>query len=160
MRNFYKGVVSLILFSFCTFGMSACTKTPNPVLFKDVIIENLRQPYEGPNKKIQTNIIYDVSAARSILESFGFSSDTISFFDDNYFMSNDLVVIIIHTSISYEYSVEKLEQSGEKLNVILNEKIPPNVEDMLTYKGILINVAKKATVKTKTITVDVNSIKE
>ena len=160
MRIFYKGVVSLILFSFCTFGISACTKTPNPVSFKDVIIENIRQPYEGPNNKIQTDIIYDVSAVQSKLESFGFSSDTISFFDDEYFMSNDLIVIILHTSISYEYSVEKLEQSGEKLNVILNEKIPSNVEDMLTRKGILINVAKKAIVKTKTITVNINSIKE
>lgn len=159
MRIFHKEIVFLILLSYCTFCLSACANTPNPISYKDVVIENLRHPYTGSDNNIQAVIIKDVPTAQTKLKSFGFSSDTINCYDSEYFLTNDLIVIIVYTLISNEYSVEKLEQSKEELNVILKEKTPPNVEDMLTHKGILINIAKN-TLKAKTISVNVNSIKE
>lgn len=92
MKDFFKEILFVILILSCLSCLVACANKNKDIAFKDVLVENVSPVVSVSEEEPRSEIICDASTAQAKLESFGFSSDTISIYDDAYFEANDVAI--------------------------------------------------------------------
>ena len=160
MNNFRK-ILFVTVVLLCMFCIVACANKNKDVVFKDVLVENVSPVVGIPEDEPRAEMICDVAMAQRELESFGFSADTISLYDETYFEAHDLAVVLFITGVSYEeYHVEALALSGKELHITLLEKESQYANSLAVCKGILVEVEKGICTQDTNVVVKINRERE
>lgn len=154
--NYCKGIVCVILVSAYIFCSAGCGNKKADISYGDVIIEKVQYSGQLEVEKPFAKIISDFSMVSSELKNLGFSDDTIGFYDKEYFMKKNIIVVVVRSGVSNEFSVEMIESTEKELKIVLAKEIPKNVEDLLDYKGILIEVDKDTVIQDAKVVVSIN----
>lgn len=150
MRN----ISGLIILTICFMIFSACSLPPKEASIADIVVERVNYGTHFEDKEYLAKLISSFTDSKDILSDIGFSNDVVEYYDDDYFKTKGIIIMVVESGISHQFMLKEIEITNEKMTVNLKKSIPPSVEDTLCKKGIVIEVDKEE-VKNVTM-VDVN----
>lgn len=147
----------LILLLFSSLIVSGCSIEQKKANVKDIIVENVSTTIDIKQNGYYTKIIRTSNELELDLPRMGFSLDTLEVYDSEFFNNRVLLAIIFKTGVSNDVLLEGINLTNKTATVKMNIKIPNNVDDLLSNKGIIIEVDREEFSNVSDIKIDLNS---
>ena len=109
-----------------------------------------QQPWGG----VMTGVITDMNKEKAPFEQYGFPKSVKETYNEEWFQTHSLIMIIMATNSSYDYSVSSVKLSDIQVGIVLNEIVPRASTDLKGYKAVLIEVPRDSGISGKKVTVD------
>ena len=146
---------------FSVIGLSSCKAKQqigriNIEVQKSTVLElsyleaEQQQPWGG----VMTGVITGMNKEKAPFEQYGFPKSVKETYTEEWFQTHSLIMIIMATNSSYDYSVSSVELSDAQIEVGLNEIIPRASTDLKGYKAVLIEVPRDSGISGEKVTVN------
>lgn len=151
-----KLIILLSLLSFVSLFITGCSAGETEANVKDIIVENVSTTIDINENGYYIKIIRTLDELKSVLPQMGFSSDTLEVYDSEFFNEKVLLAIVIKTGASNDVLLDEINLAGKSAMVKLDIKTPNYVDDLLSNKGIVIEVERAEFSKVLDVEIDLN----